>query len=102
MTWLNKGLKYNSTHKGKYWLSNLALEAKAAITILPTHEQEQIRHQVAHNLQKLYKQHNEKHAILDTHRWNEYSIINQIKRKLSDAKAIITKTDKGNSTIIIY
>jgi len=102
MTWLNKGPKYNLTHKGKYWLSNLALEAKTAITILPTHKQEQIRHQVAHNLQKLYKQHNEKHAILDTRRWNEYNIINQIKRKLSDAKAIITKTDKGNSTIIIY
>jgi hypothetical protein len=82
-------------------LSNLALEAEAAITILPTHEQEHTRHQVAHNLQKLYKQH-EKHAILDTYRRNEYKIINQIKRKLSDTKAIITKTDKGNSTIIIY
>jgi hypothetical protein len=43
-----------------------------------------------------------KHAILDTHRRNEYKIINQIKRKLSDTKAVITKTDKGNSTIIIY
>jgi hypothetical protein len=31
-----------------------------------------------------------------------YKIINQIKRKLSDAKAIITKADKGNSTIVIY
>jgi formyltetrahydrofolate synthetase len=26
MTLLNKGLKYNLTYKGKYWLSNLALE----------------------------------------------------------------------------
>jgi hypothetical protein len=93
MTLLNKGLKYNLTHKGKYWLSNLALEAEAAITTLPTHEQEQIRYQVVHNLQKLYKQHNENHAILDTHRQNEYKIINQIKRKLSAAKAIIIKTD---------
>jgi hypothetical protein len=63
MTLLNKGLKYNLTHKGKYWLSNLALEAEAAITILPTHEQEHIRHQAAHNLQKLYKKHNVEHKF---------------------------------------
>jgi len=41
-------------------------------------------------------------VILDKHRRNEYKIINQIKRKLSDTSAIITKADKGNSTIIIY
>jgi len=40
-------------------------------------------------------------VILDKHRRNEYKIINQIK-KLSDANAIITKADKGNSTIIMY
>jgi Tfp pilus assembly pilus retraction ATPase PilT len=79
-------------------LSNLALEAEAAITILPTHEQEHIRYQVAHSLQKLYKQQNEEQS----YRQNEYKTINQIKRKLSDAKAIITKADKGNSTIVIY
>jgi len=39
---------------------------------------------------------------LDKHRQKEHEIINQIKRKLSDANAIITKADKGNSTIIIY
>jgi len=42
MTLLNKGLKYNLTYKGKYWLSNLALEATAIITVLPTHEQEHV------------------------------------------------------------
>ena len=44
----------------KHWLSNIALEAEAAITRLPTDEQEHVRFQVAHNLQKLYKQHNGK------------------------------------------
>ena len=39
---------------------------------------------------------------MDKHRQKEHEIINQIKRKLSDANAIITKADKGNSTIIIY
>ena len=80
ITLLNKGLKYNLTHKWKYWLSNLALEAEAAITLLPTHEQQHIRYQVAHNLQKLYKQHKKKHAILDKHRQNDYKTINQIKK----------------------
>jgi hypothetical protein len=53
---------------------------------------------VAHNLQKLCRRQNEEHP----HRRNGYKIINQIKSKLSDAKAMITKADKGNSTIIIY
>jgi hypothetical protein len=43
MTLLNKGLKYNLTYKRKYWLSNLALEAEAAIRVLPTHEKEHVR-----------------------------------------------------------
>jgi hypothetical protein len=42
------------------------------------------------------------HTTLVPHRRNEHKTINQIKRKLSDAKAIITKADKGNSTIIVY
>jgi len=63
MALLNKGLKYNLPYKRKYWLSYLALEAEAAITVLHTHEQEHISYQVMHNLQKLYKQHNGKHVI---------------------------------------
>jgi hypothetical protein len=58
MTLLNKGLKYNLSHKRKHWLSNLALEAKNAIMLLPTQQQAYLRYQVAYNLQKLYKQKN--------------------------------------------
>jgi hypothetical protein len=32
----------------------------------------------------------------------EIKIINQIKTKLEDAKAIVTKADKGNSIVIIH
>jgi hypothetical protein len=39
-------------HKSKYWLSSIALQAEAAITRLPTDEQEHVKFQVAHNLQK--------------------------------------------------
>jgi len=37
---LNKGLKYNLSHKTTHWLSNFAFEAENAITPLPTHEQD--------------------------------------------------------------
>jgi hypothetical protein len=33
MTLLNKGLKYNVSHKRKHWLNNVALEAENAITL---------------------------------------------------------------------
>jgi hypothetical protein len=65
MTLLNKGLKYNVKHKGKHWLSNLALGAEAAIIRLPAQEQEHVRYTVAHNLQKLYEQFKGKHPSTD-------------------------------------
>jgi hypothetical protein len=53
---LNKGLKYNPHHKHKNWIKTLALEAETAITLLPIYEQDHIRHQVAYNIKRLYKQ----------------------------------------------
>jgi hypothetical protein len=79
-TLLNKDLKYNLSHKRKHWLNNLALEAEAAMS-LHTHEQEYTRYQVAHSLQKLYRQHSEKRAGPDKTAQNEYRTIQQIKRK---------------------
>jgi hypothetical protein len=66
MKLLNKWLKYNLHYKNRHWLSNLALEAKTALTLLPPHEQEPTRHQVAHNVQKLYKKYNGKQAPATT------------------------------------
>ena len=54
MTLLKQGFKINLSHKRNHWLSNLALEAENAIMLLPTHEQDSIRQQVAYNLQKNY------------------------------------------------
>ena len=85
---LNKGLKYNLHHKDKHWVSNLALEAEAALTPLPPSKQEHIRHQVAHNIHKLYKHHyNTPPPKIPR---NEIKIINQFKKKLSNAKAMVT------------
>jgi hypothetical protein len=100
MKLLNKGLKYNLHHKDRHWLNNLALEAEAALTLLPPHEQELTRHQVAHSLQKLYKKYNGKQAPVTT--INEIKTVIQIKKKLSDTGAIVTEADKGSSMIIMY
>ena len=102
MTVLNKGPKYNLSHKKTHWLTNTAFEAENAITLLPTHEQEYLRYQVAQNLQILHKQQNEQHAKPQQRSTHEYRIVNQIKEKLKKEKAMITKGDKGNSIIIIY
>ena len=90
------------SQKQKHWLSNLALEAEAAITLLSAHQQQHIRYQVAHHLQKLYKQHNDRHAVFDKTTVSKNKTINQIKKKLIEGKAMITKADKGNSIIVLY
>jgi hypothetical protein len=99
MILLNKGLKYNLNHKSKHRLSNTALEAEAATWRLPTGEQEHVRYHVVHNLQKRYKLNSGKHTGTDRNMRNKIKTINQIKIKLKEADAIVTKADKGNSII---
>jgi hypothetical protein len=48
--------------------------------------------------EKLYKHHNRIHSSKTP--GNEIKIVNQIKKKLSNAKVVITEADKGNSMII--
>ena len=55
-TLLNKGLKYNLSHKNKYWIRKLALEAENSITLLPIEEQDYMRYQVAKQIQRLQVQ----------------------------------------------
>jgi hypothetical protein len=97
LTLLKKGLKYNINYRNKDRLSTLTLEDETAISMHPSHEQEHLRYQVAHDLQKIYKQQGNKHIHRD-HR-KENKIITQIKKTLSAAKAVLTKADKGNSII---
>jgi hypothetical protein len=79
MTLLNKGLKYNLNYRNKDELITLALEAETAISLLPSHEQEYLRYQVAHNLQKLYKQQDSKYTAKDFR--NENKPVVQIRQK---------------------
>jgi hypothetical protein len=99
---LNRGLKCNLNQKRKHWLSNLALEAETAITLLPTHEQEHIRYRVAHSLQNRYKQHSNRRTVPDITTKSETRTIKHINKKLIDNNVMITKADKGNSNVILY
>ena len=104
LTLLNKGLKYNLNDKHKHWLTNLAFEAETAITLLPIDIQDQVWHQVAHNIDWLYRQQNNQQKHINMQARNERKTINQMRKKLIDNKAMISKADKGNSIIhvIIY
>ena len=74
---MNKVLKYNLNHKHKHWLPNLTFEAETAITLLPIDVQDDVQHQVAHNIDRLYRQqNNQKHTVC----WQKS--INQIKKNV--------------------
>jgi hypothetical protein len=101
MTLLNKGLKYNLSHKNKNWTETLALEPETALSLLPTTEQDFIRCQVA-NIKQLYNK-SKSHQLINTITMKkEKAIINKLKEKLENNEAMITKADKGNSIVIIY
>ena len=99
---LNKGLKYNLSHKNKKWIHTLALETETAITQLPQQEQEGIRARAAHNIKHLFKQQSNQQHRNPNQAIKEYRILNHNKEKLQSNNAIITKADKGNSTVILY
>jgi 3-dehydroquinate dehydratase len=75
---------------------------ETATTLLPPGEQEYVRHQIAQNIKKLYKQHNQDPTHGNRQANNENRVINQIKEKLNKNKALISKTDKGNYIIVLY
>jgi len=81
-TLFNRGLKYNLSHKNKYWIRKLALEAENAITLLPIEEQDYMRHQVAKQIQRLQTQQITNSANNQKNHNAEVKILNQIKEKL--------------------
>jgi hypothetical protein len=86
----------------KQLLSNLAVEAENAIMLLPTQEQDYIRYQVVYNLQTQYRQQKKQHTNPNLKNTHENWIINQIKTKLNNERAMITKADKGRTLVILY
>ena len=98
---LNKGLKYNLNFRHSNWINRLALEAETAITQLPLSELDYMRYRVADNINKLQRQYNHNKQYNSTHDKHEKKIIDQIKEKIKDNNAVITKADNGNSTVVM-
>jgi hypothetical protein len=99
---LNKGLKYNLSHKNKNWFQTLAMETETAVAQVPTQEHECIRARAAYNLKQLYrKQTAHTHQNFNQAK-KENHTLNQIKEKLESNMARISKADKGYSIVITY
>jgi hypothetical protein len=54
MELLQKGLKYNLHYDPKNWVQKSAMEAEAAVSLLPALDQDPIRYQTAHNIKHYY------------------------------------------------
>ena len=61
----------------------MAREAETAATLLPPGEQEYVSHQIAQNINKLYKQQNQQLTQGNKQTNNENRVINRIKGKLT-------------------
>jgi len=64
----------------------VAREAETAATLLPPGEQENVSHQIAQNIKKLYKQQNQHLTHGNKQTNNENRVINRIKGKLTKEK----------------
>jgi hypothetical protein len=61
-----------------------------------------MRYLIARNIENLYKKRDKKQTYKHSQHQNELKIIKGINKKLKDNGAIVTKSDKGNSMIILY
>jgi hypothetical protein len=99
---LQKGLKYNLHHKPKNWLSTLAIEAENDITLPPALHHSPLRYLVAQNIEHLYQQQQNTDKKPSPQSYNKLRTTKQIKQKLKNNEAIVTKADKGNCLVILY
>jgi hypothetical protein len=104
MTLLRKGLKYNIRPPQKQWIKTLAIEAETAVHLLPHPDQHPIRYQVAKTLDKLITEAKNPSSKKTSHiatNISERKTIQDIRTKLLQHNATITKADKGQTLIII-
>ena len=94
-------MKYNLNHKHKNWIQNLGIEAECAISLLPQEDQEYMRLCVAKQIDKIYYQRPSNHHVTPI-KSRELRISKSITEQLIMNNATITKTDKGNSIVIMY
>lgn len=91
---LEKGLKHNIEESNKKKeIEQTIVDTEIAIAMLPNEEQEQARH--------ICKQIIEKEAKSKKHQNEEHKTIRNLKRKLDSSNVLVTKADKGNTTVLI-
>jgi hypothetical protein len=95
---LEKDPKYNLHHKKKHWLTNLALKAETAISMLPVTNRDYFRNRVSDHLQKLKRQDK---ANPQCNHYSEHMTMKSLQTKLKYNDAMITTADKGNSIVIL-
>jgi hypothetical protein len=94
---LNKGLQYNMPYNNsKHWLERLIVETEVAISKLPEQHQEGFRFLAKQNIKKIMN--NDKQ---NSNKSVEGNLVKTIKQKLIDNGSVITKADKGKTTVII-
>ena len=98
MALLQKGPKYTLHDKPKNWIQNLALESETAISCLPPSEREVYRKLTAESINTLLANNKPPHTH-KTH--SESKTIRNIKSKLEENGAMITRADKRSSMVIM-
>jgi hypothetical protein len=95
---LKQGTKYNIGTTAKSNLKQLITETENAIQQLDTNQQDGIRHIAAKNIHTLMSKQN-----TTTHQHKQQlKLINNIKQKIHEHKAILTEADKGKTMVILY
>lgn len=96
---LNKGLNYNIPHNNKDHIVQEIIYAEAAIKSIPNiNSQNEARFLINNKLNKYLNKITPK---LNYKYTNEVKTLKQIKEKLSNNNAMITKADKGNTIVIM-
>ena len=100
---LNRGLKYNIPYNSKSHIIREIISAEAAVKTLPNHiMQNEARVMINNKLNKYIKHVEHNKPLTSNNRHHaEIKTLKQIKNKLSDNNAFITKADKGNTIVVM-
>lgn len=98
---LNKGLKYNFSKNSKKGIFEELIAAESIIKFVPYNDERNcLRAIVNKKIKSMQNKVLSKSRLIGN--INEQKVLNNIKQKLSENNAMISKADKGNSIVILY
>ena len=106
---LNKGLKYNlPVHTSNFSRKHIIAEILSAETVVKAipdqHEQNKVRFLINDKFNKIIDRHNINkniHSVSSANYKKERKTLINLKKKLTDNHALVTKADKGNTVVIM-